>query len=720
MKPLYSKVRFGIICIFFGVAFVLFSLRLVSVQLVDGGELREKARRQYEESVSLPAPRGEIFDAAGNKVAVNANLHSLFAYPLTDEDIAACYKQMAVILGKTVSELRLKYDLKKKRFRWIKRGLTSDEFARFERGPKGCGLFLREEPTRNYPYGGIGRGILGFVDLDNKGRSGIELEMENKLVGSDGLSIIQKDGKGAGYLIREIPIRNAVAGQSVVLTIDWDKQQIVEKELAKAVQKYKAKGGMAVFVDIRTGAIIAAAECDTNLQSPDKPMKLGAVANVFEPGSVFKIVVAAAAIDDGSIRPSDMFFAENGFWAMGKHSLRDDHKFGWLSFRQAFENSSNIIMGKVANKIGGDKVLSMAQRLGFGRKTRCGLNCESKGVINAPYRWSEFTTSTYAIGHGVSVTALQLAQAFAVIASGGYLNQPYIIKGCLDDQGRIVEQHRSQPIKVLDKKVTAVLDSFLRGVVQNGTGKPLSPTPFAIAGKTGTAEKPNLETGGYNKHQFMASFGGYFPADSPLVAGVVVLDEPEPIHYGGYTAGPTFRDIALQFGAMDNYQLAAAPDTTTKNDVDSFAVVVPDSELISLPDLSCLSRVEAKCQIDKLDLTVTFSGYGSRVINTWPAPFSHLQPKQEVRCFMGPGTAKSFPSPDLGGLTLREAIAVIDQYGLTLSGQGQGIVIQQDPKAGSIVKAGDAMRLTFARSKEPNNLTARNGQGRAGIADCRQ
>jgi len=719
MTTHYSKIRVGVVFLLFVMTFVLFFTRLLYVQVVMGEELKQKAEHQFQELIELPAARGEIYDVRGYKVAVNTNFTSLFAYPLGPDDVDRSYRELTSILGRNLRDLKRKYNLQPNRFRWIKRGLTPVELERFEKSAVGCGLFLREEPTRCYPYGRVGQTLLGFVDIDNVGRSGVEMEMNDRLKGMPGRSMIQKDGKGVGYRISEVPLKAPQSGVSIVLTIDWDKQQIVEKELALAVEKYKAKAGMALFLDPRTGAIIAAADCNPAADSTRKPMKLEAVAGVFEPGSVFKLVTAAAALETGKVQPTDRFYGEGGTWYLGEHKLRDDHKFEWLTFRESFENSSNIITGKVAYEVGPERVFAMAKKLGFGRKTRCGLNSEAKGVLVAPNRWTQFTTATFAIGHGVSVTALQMAQAFAIVASGGYLNQPFLVKGYINQDGAVVERHEVHPVKILDDATVATLKSFMEGVVERGTGKPLKPTPFKIAGKTGTAQKPNFETGGYYENRFMGSFAGYFPADSPVVAGIVVLDEAEPIHYGGYTAGPTFKEIAIKFAAIDNYQGIAVMNT----DKDSAASKEPARDTarpqVMLCDLTNVSRGEADYTLAKLGLAAAFSGSGDRIIRTCPAPLTQVSEGDTVRCILNAVGTERF-APDLRGMTLREAIAVLDRYGISFTCDGAGRIVSQVPEAGTAMSLAEGMSLVCARDKESDHRTEGNGQDSAGVAPDRQ
>jgi cell division protein FtsI/penicillin-binding protein 2 len=717
MKPLHSTIRIGLCFIALVMIFALFFTRLLFLQIVKGEELRKIAEHQYKELIELPAARGEIFDCKGNKVAINVTFPSLFAYPLTAEDADSAYYCLAGILQKSPAALRREYQLEPKRFRWIKRKLAAEELARYNEKMRQQGLFIREEPTRCYPFGEVGRSILGFVDIDNVGRSGIEMEMNGRLVGTPGRSMIQKDGKGTIYRIKEIPVKEAVSGTSIVLTIDWDKQQIVERELAAAVEQYKAKGGMAVFVDLRDGSILAAADCFPSEDGDPslKPMKLESVAGVFEPGSVFKVITAAAALAEKKVDPEDRFYAENGTWVMGKHRMRDDHSLGWATFREGFEKSSNIIMGKIANEVTGDKVLAMAKRFGFGRKTRCGLNSESKGILPQAGHWSEYTTAAFAIGHGVSVTALQMAQAFAVVGSGGYLNQPYLIKGFLDSENQVIERHTSQPTRIIDDNTANILADFMRGVVMRGTAKNLLPMPFAIAGKTGTAQKPNFSTGGYYQDKYMGSFGGYFPADSPLVAGIVVLDEPEPIHYGGYTAGPTFKNIALKFAALDRYNLPPMPDSTKDGNPDEPEEADSNVVRVLLADVAGRTRDGAEYELARLGLKVEFSGSGDHVLCTQPAAAARVPEGSTVRCIMGRDAKMEFPAPDLAGLTMREAVRILNRYGLTFSSEGAGRVVLQAPPAGTLMTATEKMNLIFARDMGRDSLAKGTGKDSTGI-----
>lgn len=682
MKGTFSKTRLGLIVCLFILTFVVFLGRLIFVQVVQGAELRDRARRQYEESLVVRAPRGEIFDCRGQKIAANATFQSLFAYPLNATEVKDAYRNLAYIFNCSYDQAARDHSLKPRHFTWIKRHLSDSELVRYRRKDPEGGLFLRDEPTRVYPQGTVGRGILGFVNLDNCGRSGLELTMDEHLAGSDGRALVQKDGLGFEFPIREIPLRPAVSGESMVLTVDWRKQQIVEEELQRAVGQYNARGGMAVFIDPHSGAILAAADFVLDQPDNEHPMKLCAATDIFEPGSVFKLITAAAALEENRVLPTDTFYAENGLWRLGRRSLRDDHKFEWLTFREAFENSSNIILGKIANQISGDRVMAMARRFGFGQRTRCRLNGESRGILEKPYRWSEYTTSAFAIGHGVSVTAMQLAQAFGVIASGGYLNHPYLVKGCINQEGAVIEEYEPHPIRILDEATVQTLNTFLRGVVQNGTGKPLADAPFAIAGKTGTAEKPNLESGGYFKNKFMATFAGYFPADSPLVAGVVILDEPEPIHYGGWTAGPAFKNIAVRFAAIDNYRMTPTPQNPESEEVR----LLPDAEditvgSIALDDLCGKSVEKVRICLNDLGLTPEFFGTGDEILCTWPAPPARLQPGDTVRCIMT--CDEDNPNlPDLTGLTAREAIRVLSHYGIPFQCRGSGRVKKQSIEAG--------------------------------------
>jgi hypothetical protein len=260
----------------------------------------------------------------------------------------------------------------------------------------------------------------------------------------------------------------------------------------------------------------------------------------------------------------------------------------------------------------------------------------------------------------------------------------------------VVDRHQSHPLKVLDEKTVSILDKFLCGVVENGTGEPINDAPFPIAGKTGTAEKPNLESGGYYKNRFMASFAGYFPSDSPLVAGIVVLDEPEPIHYGGYTAGPAFKNIAIKFGAIDNYRNSPLADYRQKPQQINEHVDC-DYVKVILPDLADVSRSRAAYELKKLDLEPVFTGNGEKIIATYPAAYAMLQQKEMVRCVMDKGRGEEYEIPNLVGLTAREAINVLSRYGLRHSCRGLGRVVSQVPEPGASLTGEEKVILVLKR-----------------------
>ncbi len=682
----------------FTLIFSIFLGRVILFQVVRGGDYRETARKLYLQSKSIRAERGLIFDSKGRKVAINKTYKSLCAYPSSKDVIESTYTLISNVLKKSKNSVKREYILIPRKFCYIKRGLNASEYARFTSSKKKYGLFIEEEPARDYPYDMVGRSILGFVDSDNIGKSSVEMFMEDILAGIEGRSLINLDGLGTEYQIQEIPLKEAVKGNSVVLTIDWDKQQIVEEELARAVEKYNAKGGVAVFVNPHDGAVIAAAEYSPTETNHDKPMKLSAAADTFEPGSIFKLITAAAVLEDGSIKASDKFYANQGRWRLGRNSLRDDHKYDTLTFQSAFELSSNIAIGKIANEIGGEKVYAMARKFGFGQKTRCGMNGESRGILTKPRRWSKFVTSTFAIGHGLSVTPLQMVQAYATVASGGFLNQPYFVSGCINHEGEVINRHESRPVKVLDDETVNQLREFMRGVIVNGTGTPLADAGVTIAGKTGTAEKPNLETGGYYKNKFMASFAGFFPADSPLVAGIVVLDEPEPIHYGGYTSGPAFKNIAEKFAAIDNYGFSTINSRPFADNQEMDNAEAFTEDFVRVPALVGLSCDKVTNNCGRLKLKTQFIGCGSHVIATCPPNGAFVEKGELLRCFTNKISGEDLTVPDVTGLTIREAINIFDCYGIEAKYRGTGRVVKQKPEAGCVLASGEKVELTFKRN----------------------
>jgi cell division protein FtsI (penicillin-binding protein 3) len=533
----------------FFLAFLGFCIaRLLFIQLFRSSYLAGIAKKQQNLFVELEPTRGGIYDSNSRPLAINLPVDSLYAsaneISVKDKEIAI--KKLAVILGLDSSYLRDRL-FRKKSFIWIARKITPQQ-AQSVRSLNIKGLGFLKESKRSYPNDYLASHILGFAGLDNTGLEGLEGYCDKYLIGEPGWAIFLRDArqKRLGIWKKMVLPKD---GFNLVLTIDQVIQYIAERELAKAFKTYHAKGASIVILDPHTGKILALANQPTydinNYSRADKDsVRNRAICDLFEPGSVFKIVTAAAAIEENRVKEDDKFFCENGSYKVAGHILHDHRPHGWLTFRQIIEESSNIGTTKIAQILGAQTIFNYIELFGFGVKSGVDLPGEISGSIKEPRLWSKVSIGAIPIGQEVGVTALQLASAISVIANGGQLMKPYILEEVRDKYGQKIKKFSPTLVrKVVSLDTAQRVKEMLVGVVEEGTGKLAKIEGMDAAGKTGTAQKlePN---GAYSHGKFMASFIGFAPASDPLVAIVVVVDEPRPYYFGGVVAAPVFKNVA--------------------------------------------------------------------------------------------------------------------------------------------------------------------------------
>jgi cell division protein FtsI (penicillin-binding protein 3) len=454
--------------------------------------------------------------------------------------------QLLPILGLERSYLTERLS-RKKSFIWLARKLTPEKSESIKKlNIKGLG-FLRET-KRIYPNSYLASHIIGFSGMDNIGLEGVERGFNKYLKGTPGWAIFLRDARLKKLDIWEKMVL-PVDGMDLVLTIDEVIQYIAERELEKAFKDFHAKGASIVVMDPHTGRILAMANrptYDLNDHSGvgKDSIRNRAICDLFEPGSVFKIVTASAALEEKKVTEDDVFFCENGAYRVGGRILHDHTSHGNLTFRQVIEESSNIGTVKVAQLLGADTLYRYIKGFGFGSKLGIDLSGEISGMLSPTRLWSKTSISAVPIGQEVGVTALQLASAISVIANGGQLMKPYIIDSVRDNQGRIIKQNKPVLIrKVISVDTAMRIKKILTGVIEEGTGKLGKVLGFSAAGKTGTAQKIEPD-GSYSHSKFVASFIGFSPAEDPLLTIVVTVDEPHPYYFGGVVAAPVFQKVA--------------------------------------------------------------------------------------------------------------------------------------------------------------------------------
>lgn len=689
-----ERVRLGIIFVFVIVFFVTVVARLVHLQVLLGPGYKQIVERQSSGKVPIPAVRGFIYDRNGKLVASNVYASSLYANPSNNRELREVGQYLEELYHLSPGTAVKRYELGVNRFRWIDR-LLSDDLAEQVSETAPGGLYLRQETHRKYPYGLVGRQVLGFTDIDNAGSAGIEYSFDSVLGGVKGWADIRRDGLRNTFRVKEQALVKPVPGESIVLTIDWRFQEIVEKELRNAVEKYNAKSGMAAFVDCNSGEVLAIAHFDPKESNPHKPNKLRAISDQFEPGSSFKIFSASALLDADVVNFNDTTYCENGEWELGRRTLHDSEEHGWLNFRSIFELSSNIGLAKNAINLGGEEIYQSVQKFGIGHKTGIGLPGESSGSIAHPKVWSEFNISTLSIGHGVAVTTLQLAMGAATIANGGTLYKPQIIAGYVDDNGRVVNRTVAEvaghPVK---ESSVDTLKSFMRGVVEHGTAERANSKVVALAGKTGTAQMVNFEKGGYYWGKHLASFVGFFPYEEPIIAGAIVLENPKPVYYGGWTSAPTFQKIAERYTVVNPDMFADHKRMVTQKS-DKF------SNTVEVPNL--VGR--------DIDLAVTIAGENKvkirsdaeRGVVVWqypPADRLILEDDVILTAVSDPTIDGKTALADLRGLSIRQASAYLMHLGIKFKVDGTGEVKSQFPSPGKIIDKNAVCRLQCAGYRE--------------------
>jgi len=523
--------------------------RLLWLQVVQPDHWVTIARRQHVQVLELPPVRGAILDRNLKPLAVSLRLTSVFADPRHMKNPAAAARRLAPLLNKPESEVRAQLFRKKRGFVWLSRKIPNHSAAKI-RALRIPGVHLIMEPQRFYPNGHLASHLIGFSGLDTQGLEGLELVCDRLLRGDPGWRWLGRDARQRPVGAWDMAVVNPRDGLEVVLTIDRTIQFFAEKALDEAYRKYRAKGASIVVMDPRTGEILALANrpaFDPNRfgESSPEDRRNRAVTDLFEPGSVFKVVTASVALGTKKVRPEDKFDCENGSYQVAGRVLHDHTSHGVMTFQQVISQSSNIGVAKVAMKLGAAALYNGMRAFGFGEPTGIELSGELGGTVKPPQQWSRPSITTIPMGHEVTVNVLQLAQMISVVANGGVLVRPWLIREVRDSSGNVVQSFKPRVVRrVISSEVDGQLREILSQVVTEGTGKAAQVPGLRAGGKTGTAQK--LEPNGqYSHSRYVASFVGFIPVEDPRLSVVVMLDEPCFPYFGGTVAAPVFRKVAI-------------------------------------------------------------------------------------------------------------------------------------------------------------------------------
>jgi cell division protein FtsI (penicillin-binding protein 3) len=646
----WFKVRIVFLSFLLSLCFALIAGRMFQLQVLKKEQLYKLAAQQHHIRIPLVPKRGTVCDSKNNELAVSIEVDSVYADARKVEDVEKTVNKLASILQIDRGELKQK--LKSRRsFEWIQRKISPKEGEQIK-ALQLPGIHFLKENRRFYPNSQLAAHLVGFVGLDSKGLEGIEYQYDALLNGANHVMTTDRDALGRGIAMGKAPFKKEDQYRNIVLTIDKSIQHITETELGRGVEKWGAKGGVAIVMDPMTGKVLAMASYPTFnpnqfIQYRSKNWRNRAISDIFEPGSLFKIFLAAAALEEHVVRPSDSFFCENGSYTVYDRTIHDTSKHGWLTFHQIIKFSSNIGASKVGEKIGKERYYRYLSAFGFGEKTRVGLPGEGKGIVHHPRYWPPVALDTISYGQGISVTGIQLVTALSAIANGGSLMKPYVVEKILNEKGEVIQSFQPEVVrKVISEETAKKVTTLLKGTSEKGgTGEGAVPEGYEIAGKTGTAQKVDSLLGGYSEDRYMSGFIGFAPAEGPKLVLLIVVDEPQGNNYGGVVAAPIFR--AIMEKVLPYLHVVPKGTTIVKNEIDltpSKAVWVDSS------------------------------------------------PIDGVRVGKGAGM---MVMPDLTGLSMRNALSRMEGKGLIIKVSGNGKVVEQNPRPGTVIEKGDFCYLKF-------------------------
>ena len=537
--------------------------RLFLIQYLHGQELRERSENQRNAQVGSQTERATILDRHGSIFAINQDLISVYADPkvLKDEpdEIA---RKLAPLLSVSEDRLLRLLQQKKRRFVWLKRNLDYERLNDIRQVTKGIyGIGYRTHGKRSYPKDELASHIIGYTNFENRGIDGIEHQYDTYLSTGNKSDLpdsqsksnrITADGKRRPIRPPQLYQQGRQYGRSIVLTLDEYIQHITETELTAGCEEWQARAGSAIVMHSKSGEILALANYPNyNLnhysRSEESTKRNRAIWMQYEPGSVFKIVTAAALLNEKLMSPDSREYCEMGEYHLSNgHIIHDIKPNAWLTFSEIIAKSSNIGILKAARRLNKEQLEIYTRRFGFGEKTGIDLPYERVGSLRGIQKWDDYTIASVPFGQGISVTPIQMLNAINVIATKGVLLQPYITRQIIDKDGSLLEQSTPNPIRsVISAETAQAMTQMLVGVTETGGGLRARVEGYTVAGKTGTAQK--AERGkGYVEGKVAATFAGFLPAEDALLSIIVVVDEPADAPFSSHVTAPMFRRIASE------------------------------------------------------------------------------------------------------------------------------------------------------------------------------
>jgi cell division protein FtsI/penicillin-binding protein 2 len=663
---------------------VVLWVRVFWLETVGHAYYEDRAERNQEQRVLIKPVRGNLLDRHGRPLARDLLTYALSVAPREMRNVREVARGLAPILHTDSRKLERAFAARP-RYLLVARRIPPEAGQQIA-GHAWRGVYLSVETQREYLLGAAAAEVLGRTDVDNAGVEGLELQLDDDLRGRPGWATLLRDGRGRSHELPGGMRRTPVNGNQAVLTLDADLQGILESHLARAVDTLHAVRGFALFMDPRTGEVLACASAPH--LPPGKARNLP-FTDQYEPGSTFKAVTAGAALEERVARPDQYFDANNGACQLAPGAIfHDTHPRPGLTFRQAVQFSSNIVMGKIGILVGSERLYRYATSLGFGSLTGVGFPGEAGGSLHSPAQWSARSCPTIAIGHEVSVTPLQLALAYAAIANGGVLMQPMLVREVRDPAGNTLHRYAPEAShRVFSEGTTRMLRTMLATVVDSGTARAARVPGIEIGGKTGTAQKYDATVHGYGRGMYISSFVGFAPLEAPTIVGVVVIDEPHSKqYYGGEVAAPVFREVMLD--------LRRLPHGPFDSGSDQIALKPPAPAPVIVPDLRLLPQDAAERRLAAFGLRARFEGAGARVLAQSPAAGQAAERGAGITVWLAsPQDSVGRVLPNLVGLPVREALRLLTQRQVQAHIQGSGNVVRQMPSAGTPLPLGVECRL---------------------------
>ena len=701
--------------------------RLVYLQVFRYGSFQQRAQHQQQRTEEVSAKRGIIYDRQGRELAMSISVDSVFAVPTEMPDPASTISLIARITKQDPREL-LAHCQVEKTFCWLARKPEPEISARIQ-SLNLRGVYFQKESKRYYPKNELAAQVLGYVGMDDQGLSGIEREFNDQMRGRPGQMIISVDAHKKWFGSVE---KQPDPGQNVVLTIDEKIQYIAERELATAMQQTHADAGTVVVENPHTGEILALANQPTfnpNLTREITPEKLKdhAVSDVYEPGSTFKLVTLAAALEEKLTRPTEVFDCQMGSIVVNGMRIHDDKPWGNLSVAEILAHSSEVGAIKIGLRLGDDRFYKYIRGFGFGQQTGIELPGETRGITKPVSRWSKVSIAAISTGQEIGVSPLQLAAMVSTMANDGVRLPPHIVAAKIAPQQvpQTVAFHPGDGTRVISTSTAAEMKQMMQGVVLIGTGRKAILEGYSSAGKTGTAQKVDPVTHAYSRTKYIASFAGFAPINNPSIVVAVIIDSPVGPHHGADVSAPVFQRISQQvleylhtphdIELPPNRQVLLAARQINDRDIaegspdhPGEALDVAEANLSGAPgtsDATDRSSVKRSVAHPSIADAVVPAALRERIPSADQKPPATLAASSAPVIIPTPATGTVVLDveqggtlvPSFAGKSVRAAIELAESSGLDLNIVGSGLAQEQSPAPGAHVTSGATITVKFGR-----------------------